>query len=289
MTDSYSTSDSESTPVSTASSSSNSLSNLKKSISIPDSERVNSATPTANPVEPSSNSESSISAFMKKHEIPRKVFHSSIGFLVLGLYTIGVQFEQVTPVLIALFILVLTTDLLRFNNSGFNQLYCKVMGPLMRKREEHDAFNGVMWYLLGLIIVFSIFPKDVSLVSVLLLSWADTAASTFGRAYGHLTPKLFGSKRKSLAGSIAAFVTGVVCATLIYQYFLPAYPEVNADSNIMWSPETSDIPFWLLALMSGFVGAISEAIDVYEIDDNITIPILSASFLWPIIKLGMKV
>lgn len=56
------------------------------------------------------------------------------------------------------------------------------------------------------------------------LSWADTAASVFGRLYGHRTAKLpktlFGvlplAARKSLAGSTAAFITGLVTAATFW-------------------------------------------------------------------------
>lgn len=227
------------------------------------------------------------SHFIHKHEVPRKAFHSSIGFVTLWLYTQGVQFSQVTPVLTAMFFVIATTDFLRFRNKKLNKLYCTLLGPLMREREVSQSYNGVIWYLLGLIIVFSLFPKDVSLMSVLLLSWADTAASTFGRAYGHLTPRV--SSRKSLAGSIASFTTGVISAVLLYKYFIPHYSQWNAPGDIMWTAESSVIPFWLLTLLAGLIGAVSEAIDVYDIDDNFTIPVLSAFFMWPVIKLGAKV
>lgn len=222
--------------------------------------------------------------FIHKHEVPRKIFHSSIGFLTLWLYTKGVVLEQVTPVLIALFVIVTGSDYIRFRNPQFNKFYCQVLGPLMREKEV-NSYNGVIWYLLGLVIVFSLFPKDVSLLSVLLLSWADTAASTFGRAYGHLTPK-FGNK--SLAGSLASFATGSICAILLYKYFIPAYSYYNKPGDIMWTEETSSIPFPLLVLLAGLVGAVSEAIDVYGIDDNFTIPVLTGFFMWPVLKLGMK-
>jgi diacylglycerol kinase (CTP) len=197
------------------------------------------------------------------------------------------QFSQVTPVLTALFFIIFTTDFLRFRNAKLNKLYCTFLGPLMREREVSQSYNGVIWYLLGLIIVFSLFPKDVSLVSVLLLSWADTAASTVGRAYGHLTPRI--SSRKSLAGSLASFATGLISAGLLYQYFIPRYAQWNSPADIMWTPETSVIPLWLLMLLVGLIGAVSEAIDVYDIDDNFTIPVLSAFFMWPVIKLGAKI
>ncbi|VVT57286.1 uncharacterized protein SAPINGB_P005642 [Magnusiomyces paraingens] len=224
-------------------------------------------------------------SFIHKNEIPRKVFHSSIGFLTLWLYAVGIQFSQVTPILMAILVIVLSSDLIRFRWPAFNEIYISVLGPLMRQKEI-NSYNGVIFYLIGLIFVFSFFPKDVSLISLLLLSWADTAASTFGRAYGHLTPKI--GNGKSLAGSLAAFATGVISAVLLYKYFIPKYNYNNLPGDIFWTPETSFIPFSLLVLICGLIGAISEAIDIYEIDDNLTIPALSAIILYFILYFSQK-
>lgn len=220
------------------------------------------------------------SVMIHKHEIPRKTLHVSIGFLTLWLYTIGVQFQDVTPILATLFVGIASCDLIRFKYEEFNRLYIKVVGFLMREKEV-SGFNGVIWYLLGLVIVFLLFPKDVSLLAVLLLSWADTAASTIGRAYGYLTPKI-GSK--SFAGSGSAFLMSSFSCWVLYSYFIPSYPEVNRPGDIMWSPETSKITYPWLILIAGVVGSISEAIDVF--DDNLTIPVLSATLMWIIIKVG---
>lgn len=226
-----------------------------------------------------------LGAFIQKHEVPRKVFHSSIGFATLWLYTQGIQISQVTPYLVGALITIVSTDYFRFRNRSFNKLYISVMGPLMRQKEI-NSYNGVIFYLAGLIIVFSFFPKDVALISLLLLSWADTSASTFGRAFGHLTPKVGPSK--SLAGSMAAFTTGIISAVILYQHFIPKYQQFNSTSDIMWSPETSKLSFPILTLCCGFVGAFSEAIDVRGIDDNFTIPVLSAIGLYSLIYFTSK-
>ncbi|CAN6674550.1 CTP-dependent diacylglycerol kinase 1 [Trichomonascus vanleenenianus] len=219
------------------------------------------------------------SKLIHKHEVPRKILHVSIGFLTLWLYSIGVSLSQVTPVLMGLLIGIGSCDWFRFRSPEFNRVYCRYVGFLMREKEV-DTVNGVVYYLVGLIIVFLVFPKDISLIAVLLLSWADTAASTFGRAFGHLT---FRIGRKSFAGSFSAFLAGVLSAWLLYAVFVPQFPEVNHPGEIMWTPDTSRVGLAGMALACGLVGAVSEAIDF--IDDNLTIPIVSSSFMWAFVKL----
>lgn len=62
------------------------------------------------------------------------------------------------------------------------------------------------------------------------LSWADTAASTFGRLWGRYTPplpkrlpilRLPLAPRKSLAGFIAASITGALVAVVFWRWAAP--------------------------------------------------------------------
>lgn len=143
--------------------------------------------------------------FVHKHEVPRKLLHTSIGFLVMWLYTSGVQTASVCPWLIGLLLPIATADLVRHAHEPFNRFYVRYMGAFMRE-SEFAGWNGVIFYLLGAWIVLFAFPKDVGTMGVLLLSWCDTAASTFGRLYGAYTPRI--RRGKSLAGSAAAFFGG---------------------------------------------------------------------------------
>lgn len=213
--------------------------------------------------------------YITKHELPRKIFHSSIGFITIYLYTLGYDYTKIASVLTIAFVIILTLDIIRLNWHGFNWLYCKFVGMLMRP-SEINKLNGVLYYILGLIFSFGFFQKDICLVSVMLLSWSDTAASTFGRKYGHLTPKI--ARNKSLAGSLAAFIVGVISVYLTYGYLLPAYPELNSEQDIKWHPETSRFSLNQISLLGGFVASFSEGIDIYNLDDNLTIPVLSSLF-----------
>jgi len=223
--------------------------------------------------------------YVRKHEIPRKVFHTSIGFLTLYLYTKGVS-KDVFPIPFHIgFIVIFSLDLIRLRWRYFNYLYCQVVGFLMREKEI-NSFNGVLWYLLGLDFLFSFFPKDICIGSVLLLSWSDTAASTLGRAYGKYTPKI--ARNKSLAGSMAAFAIGVLSSYLLYGYFIPNYEHVNKVGDIFWTAESSYLNLHTMSFLSGFVAAFAEGIDLFNWDDNFTIPVLSSIFFYIVITIFHK-
>ncbi|KAI8987420.1 hypothetical protein BDF20DRAFT_814864 [Mycotypha africana] len=213
-------------------------------------------------------------------ELPRKLFHCSIGFLVVYLYTHGVTREDVYPILSLALSIVYSGELLRFNFEWFNKIYCKVLGSIMRPTEVRDRLNGTVYYLIGCIVALYFFPTDLAALSILYLSWADPIASLIGRSFGKYTPKIGGShSKKSLAGSLAALVTG---ALVTYLYFGTSPFAMCATS---YNALLSIVPLWVLSLYGGLVAAFSEGVSdlcpyLANVDDNLSIPVISVVLLW---------
>lgn len=244
--------------------------------------------------------------FIHRHEIPRKLLHVSIGFLTLTLYSRGVQPLQLTPYLFSAFVPIAAIDVVRHRSETVNKLYIRCVGALMRETEV-SGYNGVIWYLLGAWVVLRFLPKDVAVMSILLLSWCDTAASTLGRMYGRYTIHL--RKGKSLAGTLGAFVVGVVTAATFWGYFVPVIGPFPADSEgsfmfsgrlnllpdsvkglIGWTAETGNaiitgpLALGVMSFVSGVMAAGSEFVDLFGWDDNLTIPVLSGFGIWGFLK-----
>jgi len=168
-------------------------------------------------------------------EKPRKVFHSSIGFLVLHLYLSHSDLDGIVRALSYFLGVVVTADVIRLNFPPFERLYEKVLGFLMRETEKTRC-NGVVFYLIGTIVTLRLFPEDIGCVAIMTLSWADTAASLFGRIFGSFTPPLphppFAS-RKSLAGFIAAAAAGAGIAALFWGTDIAATGE-RVGTGLSW-------------------------------------------------------
>lgn len=71
-----------------------------------------------------------------KWEIPRKIFHTIPGFIVLWLYWSGADLDKIVQVLFYMFLFISTADLLRLNSAGFERIYESVLGVLMRNGEK---------------------------------------------------------------------------------------------------------------------------------------------------------
>lgn len=239
-----------------------------------------------------------------KHEIPRKALHVSIGFMALSFYTNGLQTTAITPWLFSALIPIAATDYLRHRFQSVNRVYIKCLGALMRETEV-DGWNGVIWYLLGAYISLKFFPKDIGVMGVLLLSWCDTAASTFGRLYGRYTIRL--RSGKSLAGTLAAFLTGLLTAIMFWGWLAPrtgTFPDDPAGGFMFtgelglphqvteylgWKPAEAKVggavALGLMGLWTGLVASFSEFVDILGWDDNLTIPVLSSIGMWGFLKL----
>lgn len=239
--------------------------------------------------------------FVHKHEVPRKALHVSIGFFVVWLYLSGTQTYAVCPYLMGALIPIAAVDVLRHHYAPFNRVYVKVLGALMRE-SEFAGYNGVIFYLLGAWAVLWFFPKDVGVMGTLLLSWCDTAASTFGRLYGRYTPRI--RRGKSLAGSLAAFVVGVGTSVFFWGWLAPTKGPFPGDEGFMFKgvlglPKvvaelvgvaaekatiSGGLALGVMSVWSGFVAAASEVVDIFGWDDNLTIPVLSGVGIWGFLK-----
>ncbi|KZP16741.1 hypothetical protein FIBSPDRAFT_748263 [Athelia psychrophila] len=250
-------------------------------------------------------------------EVPRKVLHSSIGFLTLALYMTRSSPQPVITALTCGLCVVVPADFLRLKwpgpGSKFTQTYEGLMGFLMRESEK-KTWNGVIWYLVGVNFALYFYPLDIAVVSILILSWADTAASTFGRLYGPHTPalppqtpvlRLPLAQRKSSAGFFAACVTGALIVVTFYKYIGPLRPHDltwTFERGVISSPSplpalSSLFPSWggihtggwpglaLLAVVTGLVSGVAEALDLGSLDDNLTLPIISGACIWGFFKL----
>lgn len=140
--------------------------------------------------------------------------------------------------------------------------------------------------------------SDIACLSIVILSLCDTVASVFGRLFGRYTPRLplagiLFSPRKSLAGSLAASLMGA----WVGWFFWTRLASYGDAGDLSWVPArvlavgSDEVRFRLknpgstmsaagLATLCGAVAGVAEAIDVFGMDDNLSLPVLFGFFLW---------
>jgi diacylglycerol kinase (CTP) len=117
------------------------------------------------------------------------MLHSSISILVTLLWLSHPPIPKLLKIFGSMTLIIACADLLRFNNQQFERQYEKLLGFFMRESERHQV-NGTIYYLVGVLICLVCYPRDLAVLSIIMLSICDTSASVFGRLFGKFTPKL---------------------------------------------------------------------------------------------------
>jgi diacylglycerol kinase (CTP) len=154
-------------------------------------------------------------------------------------------------------------DILRQKNEKLKQLTPKLFGSIMR-RKELNHIAGTTYLFLGTIIILFFFPAPIVSLSLLFLAFADPLASYVGLKYGTL--KILG--KKTFEGALAAFVICTILALLFYR-----------QKNLMTDH------WFIVSLISGFIGMLTELIPLAEIDDNFTQPVMNSLLLYGLFSL----
>ena len=185
----------------------------------------------------------------------RKFYHFLMGMVCFGLY--GFILDR-TGALVALgtvggtFILL---DIARLRIPALNGFFLKWVGGLMR-REEINTLSANSYFVLGLIVVTLLFPKEVVLFAVLALAIGDPVAAVVGTQWGRNTL----IKGRSLEGFLANFmftgVAGVITGALYFGY--------GSERSV------------ILGGVFGLCSALGELIHIPPINDNLTVPIFAA-------------
>lgn len=154
-------------------------------------------------------------------------------------------------------------DFFRHQNAALNEFLTHAFRPIMRDSERHKL-AGTSYLLTGVGIIVMIFPREVVLLTLLFLALADPIASYFGIRFGR--DKIIGNK--SLQGTLAAFF---VCTTLCFVFL---YTHSMLLDRLI-----------VVSFLGGLIGALAELIPIGNLDDNLTLPLLSGTFLYLLFSL----
>lgn len=184
----------------------------------------------------------------------RRVWHIITGILGLSLYFV-LELSRWECVLITAIIALLgfIFDFRRLKSAKLNNSMYKYLGSIMRE-SERDSFSGLPFYALGVCFSFLFFSESIAIMAIMFLVFADPMASVIGVNFGR--DRLF--PNKSLQGTIAAFLT---CFFIVVFYAV-----------YLGRPSPNLIIF---AFFSALFGCFSELISTFNIDDNLSIPVLS--------------
>lgn len=189
--------------------------------------------------------------------LARKFFHMSGALTILLPYLfLGLTRETMAAGLGTALAAIMSLEYSRARWPWVNGLTVRVLGPVMRDTEVNQL-SGIPFYVASCLFAFLIFPKHITVLSILYLAFGDPSSSFFGVLYGR--NKIF--PNKSLQGTLGGFL---ICALVTFAY-------------LFWQGLERDLVL-LIALLGGFAGSVAELLPL-NIDDNFSIPVVSGALM----------
>lgn len=192
----------------------------------------------------------------KDLHLARKAWHICGVMLIFVLFSVlPLLWSQI--LMAAACLVFIPLDLRRIKDPRLNAKAFKFFGPIMRQREKENI-SGMSYLFVGVMILLLFFEREVVQLSLLFLAFADPIAAYVGVRWGK--DKI--TENKSLQGFFAAFAACAI-ATFVFLY----YQNLGLERIALLTP------------LCGFSGAFAEALPLKNIDDNFTLPCLSAILL----------
>ncbi|MDP4001412.1 MAG: SEC59/DGK1/VTE5 family protein [bacterium] len=189
---------------------------------------------------------------MNHLEIRRQVSHILFGITIVIL----LQFNYLNGFI--LFDLILLNLIISLLSKRYNIPVVTWLLEALDRTEDIKRFpaKGTLMFLIGVSLVVWMFPKDIALASILILTFGDGVSTYVGTHFGRT--KLFFNGMKTCEGSLSGFVAASAGALI----FL-SVPQ---------------------ALIASGVAMIVEAFEVkigkWIVNDNITVPLVAAASIW---------
>ncbi len=190
-------------------------------------------------------------------EIRRKLFHlTSLAFPVIYFF---ISNRLALQILIPITLTILFMDIAKNFHRPSAEFFYRTFAYILR-RYERDAqiknLNGVTCFFIAATFCVIVFPKYVTILGFLIMTFSDTASALIGRRFGRT--KIRG---RSLEGGVAFVVVALIVILLS--------PKIEYRFGE-----------YLICSVAAVVGAAAEILAGNTINDNILIPISVGATLW---------
>jgi len=188
-----------------------------------------------------------------RYEIARKAIHlSSLSIPVIYWF---ISRELALLLLVPLFSGFFLIDLLKNFFTPVSTWYYKTFDSMLRTHELKQTkahLNGATYIVMAALLLVLFFPKIIAVTAFSLVAVSDTLAAIIGKSFGK---HRFG--QKSVEGSVAFLLSALAVISIV--------PGLNFSVGI------------IMALTATLTEAFIVRIGVFKIDDNLSIPLVSAA------------
>lgn len=178
-------------------------------------------------------------------EIRRKLLHILIASVPIFS---NLVYHTTLTVLFALPIIYMISECLRINGYSF-PMFGRITKSSIRRMEERGVAFGPVTLIFGAILSLLFFPPVIASTVIMIVAFADTAATIVGRRIGN--HRIFYNKKKSWEGTIAAWIAAFLCGWI----YLPiSYALLAASfSSIIESLPLKSLDNLLIPISTGIL------------------------------------
>lgn len=209
-------------------------------------------------IEEASSATGTIEKSRKDLHIPRRLFHLSMGMSCGLIYKYYLEYHQAIHILGVATCVLYILEQVRLNYPEFKSVFSEASKYLLRAEEQLKESASIP-FLMGLLLTLLTFPKHISLVAIFTLAISDPLSAIIGIQFGKTKIK----EHRSLEGSSAFFFSTLIIHILVLSsHFKSEYIKIV-----------------FISFISSGIVTLFDLLEI-KIDDNLTIPLVTASSLW---------
>lgn len=192
-----------------------------------------------------------------RSELARKATHMTALVIPGGYYILSFNKTEMLYVMVPITLLMILIDIARLRNWFFWRAFAgKIIEPIIREHEIAGDFTGATYILISVCLTVFLYDKPVTIAALAFIIVGDTFAALIGRKLGRHK-----FRNKSLEGSLACLAGTIIVAIVA--------PDLNL----------------YVALAGAVVATVVEALS-FDVDDNVSVPLISGLAMTLLIKVS---
>ena len=190
---------------------------------------------------------------LSRKELARKCIHLAVGITASALF----YFDILSP--FSVFFLIIAGIMLSFIAKRMHIPLISTFLDFFERDDLRKTFpgKGTIFFFVGMLLVIKLFPKDIALASLMILTFGDSVSHIIGAEFGSIRNIFNGKSKKLLEGTLAGTLAGCVAAVL----FVP-FPQAFLGSLGAMIAEVVQIDF-----------------NEKTLDDNVVVPLVAGTVM----------
>jgi len=190
---------------------------------------------------------------LTKQETARQLMHMAIGLGMTAMFYYGLM--SPFAVFLGLIVGILASLISKRADLPIFSFFINHI----EREEQKKKFpgKGLIFFFIGFLLVMQLFPKDIALAAMMVLTFGDSISHLFGAQFGQTKNIFNGNSKKLLEGTFAGTVAGFMGAV----FFVPI-PEAFFGSAVAMIAEVITID-----------------LNDHTLDDNLVVPLIAGTIM----------